>query len=74
MLYMERTYCRAIEASLEQYQGPPSDAQNSPSSDLDYDLQMALMVSRKELEKEEQNRIDEEKMLEQALQLSLTEK
>ncbi|XP_019761053.1 ankyrin repeat domain-containing protein 13D isoform X2 [Dendroctonus ponderosae] len=70
----ERELQRAIEASLEQYQGPPSDAQNSPSSDLDYDLQMALMVSRKEREKEEQNRIDEEKMLEQALQLSLTEK
>lgn len=73
-MYVKLSYCRAIQASLEQYHGLPSDAQNSPSSDLDYDLQMALMISKKEREKEEQNRIDEEKMLEQALELSLSEK
>lgn len=72
--YEERELQRAIQASLEHYQGPPSDAQNSPSADLDYDLQMALMISEKEREREEQNRINEEKMLEKALELSLQEK
>ncbi|XP_050309299.1 ankyrin repeat domain-containing protein 13D isoform X2 [Anthonomus grandis grandis] len=71
----ERELQRAIEASLEDFQGlSVSDAQDSPSADLDYDLQMALIISKKEREKEEQNRIDEEKMLEQALELSLKEK
>lgn len=66
---------RAIQASLELYKdgSSPSDAQSSPT-DLDYDLQMALLISRKECEKDEQTRMDEEKVLEQILQLSLTEK
>lgn len=65
-------FCRAIQASLEQYQSP--DGKNGPNAELDYDLQMALMISEKEREKEEQNRINEEKMLEKALELSLMEK
>ncbi|XP_030764076.1 ankyrin repeat domain-containing protein 13D isoform X1 [Sitophilus oryzae] len=70
--YEERELQRAIQASLEQYQNP--DAKPSPAVELDYDLQMALMISEKEQQREEQNRINEEKMLEKALELSLTEK
>lgn len=73
--YEEKELQRAIQASLELYKdgSSPSDAQSSPT-ELDYDLQMALLISRKECEKDEQTRIDEEKVLEQILQLSLTEK
>ncbi|XP_066257652.1 ankyrin repeat domain-containing protein 13D isoform X1 [Euwallacea similis] len=72
--YEEKELQRAIQASLEIYQGPPSDAQNSPVSDFDYELHRALMISKEECEKAERSRIDEEKLLEQALELSLTEK
>ncbi|XP_060522044.1 ankyrin repeat domain-containing protein 13D isoform X2 [Cylas formicarius] len=77
----ERELQRAIQASLEQYQGPPPAATNV-DPDIDYDLQMALEVSERERELEERRRKereeemmrDEEKMLERALELSLTEK
>lgn len=74
---MKLYLCRAIQASLEQYQGdlPIMGQENGPApQDLDYDFQMALMVSKNETEKEQQNRVDEEKLLEQVLELSLTEK
>ncbi|CAH1135556.1 unnamed protein product [Ceutorhynchus assimilis] len=73
--FEERELQKAIQASLEQYQSPPSDGTESPNTaELDYDLQMALLISKKERDKEEQNRLDEEKMLKEALELSLMEK
>lgn len=69
-------YCRAIQASLALYQqnlnSLESGANSSPDSDSE--LQMALMLSEQERRKDEQQQIQEQKLLEEILQLSLTEK
>lgn len=65
--------CRAIQASLALYQQNQSSAENSsPDSDMEY--HMALMLSQQEREQEEHDRLEEQKMLEEVLQLSLREK
>lgn len=68
--------CRAIQASLEHYQrnADSGESEDNPSPDLDSDLHMALMLSEQECHKLEQQRLQEEKLLEEILQLSLTEK
>lgn len=71
--------CRAIQASLEIYQtNDMSEAVEENNSEQDSDLCMALQLSQKEQEemqeKEEQRRLQEEKILDEILQLSLTEK
>lgn len=71
--------CRAIQASLVIYQKKdPSEATDEDSPDRDSELYMALLLSQKEQEeireKEEQQRLQDEKILDEILQLSLTEK
>lgn len=79
-------YCRAIQASLALTSfnnHTPTDMDDdddddttplTPENTLDNDLQMALLLSKRETEQEEQERIREEQMLEEILKLSLTEK
>ncbi|KAL3272380.1 hypothetical protein HHI36_013857 [Cryptolaemus montrouzieri] len=72
----ERQLQRAIQASLALYQIPNSESNNpeeNNSLDTD-DLQKALLLSKQEQMEMEEQRIREEKLLEEILQLSLTEK
>ncbi|XP_063904695.1 ankyrin repeat domain-containing protein 13D isoform X2 [Zophobas morio] len=70
----ERQLQRAIQASLELYQQSPDVNDTNSGPDIDSDLHMALMLSERECQKQEQQRLQEEKLLEEVLQLSLTEK
>ncbi|VEN54010.1 unnamed protein product [Callosobruchus maculatus] len=76
----ERQLQRAIQASLELYQQNASNPEllENVSPESDSDLHMALLLSQREQEKErlreEEERMKEEKMLEEILQLSLKEK
>ncbi|KDR18063.1 ankyrin repeat domain-containing protein 13D isoform X1 [Zootermopsis nevadensis] len=54
-------------------EGGETDSSDSPIVS-DHDLQMALVLSQREREEEERQKRQEEEMLEQVLQLSLTEK
>lgn len=71
---------RAIQASLELYQENVNCSDNlvNSSPEVDSDLHMALLLSQQEQEKErqreKQERLQEQKLLEEILQLSLTEK
>lgn len=71
-------WCRAIQASLEIYQKNESETVEEESSERDSELCMALLLSQQEQDerrqKEEQTRLQEEKLLDEILQLSLTEK
>ena len=76
------TIHRAIEESLLEYSRfhvadeEPASA-DSPSygqQALDEDIQLAISLSRQELEQYQQRRREEEDMLERVLKLSMTEK
>ncbi|XP_044760632.1 ankyrin repeat domain-containing protein 13D isoform X1 [Coccinella septempunctata] len=72
----ERQLQRAIQASLFLCQSPnsePNDSEGNVSPETD-DLQRALLLSRQEQMELEEQRLREEKLLEEILQLSLTEK
>lgn len=66
----------AIQASLALYQQnlnvDGSDASSSP--EMDTELKMALLLSEQQKRQDEERLLEEQRMLEQALQLSLTEK
>jgi len=79
-MYLAYTFClcRAIQASLAHLAGSSSPPQSRDPPDgaeaLDPDLQLALMLSQQDQDQSEQQRLEEEKLLEQILKLSMTEK
>lgn len=74
----ERQLQRAIQASLELCQESHSSCEITESNELeestDQDLHKALLLSQKEQQEAEALRLQEEKLLEEILQLSMTEK
>ncbi|KAF2882069.1 hypothetical protein ILUMI_24117 [Ignelater luminosus] len=72
----ERQLQRAIQASLALYQQNINSTGSDPNSspDTDSELHMALMLSEQERQQDEQRQLQEQQLLEEVLQLSLTEK
>lgn len=65
---------RAIQASLALYRRSLDAGVETPSPDGDAELQMALLLSEQQRKEEEERRLQEQKMLEEILQLSLIDK
>ncbi|XP_031355358.1 ankyrin repeat domain-containing protein 13D [Photinus pyralis] len=72
----ERQLQRAIQASLALYQHNVNSIESgiNSSPETDSDLHMALILSEQERQKDEQRQLQEQQLLEEVLQLSLTEK
>lgn len=68
--------CSAIQASLELYQSNncTSNETTDDCNAIDPDLHMALLLSEQESKQEEDRRLQEEQLLKEILELSLTEK
>ncbi|PSN45064.1 Ankyrin repeat domain-containing protein 13B [Blattella germanica] len=76
-LYQQNLTASSPESGSSALRASPEGGEaDSPDSLIvsDHDLQMALVLSQREREEEERQRRQEEEMLEQVLQLSLTEK